>query len=87
MPALSAHDLLRPVSFRFCHRMFLFRFLELDAACQGNKFIEYEHERASCMPFFLTAEYVCVYVCLSIGCHPDSGGGHFLYVLRGDEGC
>lgn len=62
MPALSVRDLLRPVLFCFCHRMFLFRFLELDAARQENKFIEYEHERSALMLFFLTAVHMCICV-------------------------
>lgn len=61
MPVLSAHDLLSPVLFCFCNRMFLFRFLELDCAIQENKFIEYEHERGASMLFFFIAAYLCAF--------------------------
>lgn len=78
MSVLSAPDLFGPVLFCFCHRMFLFRFLELDAASQKNKFIEYEHERGTLMLFIFTAVLLYVYP-FSKGYDPDSGG-YFLYV-------
>lgn len=51
------------VLFLFCfgHRRLVFRYLELDSVNQENKFIEYEHERAILMLFFLIALYLCAF--------------------------
>lgn len=85
MAVLPACDLLRPVLVCFCHRTLLFTFLELDAASQEYKFIEYDHERAALMVFFLTV-VLCVCTCVfSKGYDPDSADFFFLDVLREGE--